>query len=96
MQLRVFGGFWHLFGEKLLKMLNFRNRLLTIRLTSSEYIRLKEHIVGLNVSISSFFRTLLMKELESVSSGKMPVGKNAPCPCGSGKKYKKCCLNGVV
>jgi len=20
------------------------------------------------------------------------VGKNAPCPCGSGKKYKKCCL----
>ncbi|MFH0727064.1 MAG: SEC-C metal-binding domain-containing protein [Pseudomonadota bacterium] len=25
------------------------------------------------------------------SSGK--VGRNAPCPCGSGKKYKKCCLN---
>lgn len=21
------------------------------------------------------------------------IGKNAPCPCGSGKKYKKCCLN---
>ena len=21
------------------------------------------------------------------------VGRNAPCPCGSGKKYKKCCLN---
>ena len=20
------------------------------------------------------------------------VGRNAPCPCGSGKKYKKCCL----
>jgi hypothetical protein len=20
-----------------------------------------------------------------------PVGRNAPCPCGSGKKYKKCC-----
>lgn len=19
------------------------------------------------------------------------VGRNAPCPCGSGKKYKKCC-----
>jgi len=25
----------------------------------------------------------------SPSSGK--VGRNAPCPCGSGKKYKKCC-----
>ena len=20
--------------------------------------------------------------------------RNSPCPCGSGKKYKKCCLNG--
>jgi preprotein translocase subunit SecA len=20
------------------------------------------------------------------------VGRNDPCPCGSGKKYKKCCL----
>ncbi len=21
------------------------------------------------------------------------VGRNEPCPCGSGKKYKKCCLD---
>ncbi len=21
------------------------------------------------------------------------VGRNDPCPCGSGKKYKKCCIN---
>ena len=21
------------------------------------------------------------------------VGRNDPCPCGSGKKYKKCCMN---
>ncbi len=21
------------------------------------------------------------------------IGRNAHCPCGSGKKYKKCCLN---
>ncbi|MCY7731099.1 SEC-C domain-containing protein [Aerococcus urinaeequi] len=20
------------------------------------------------------------------------IGRNDPCPCGSGKKYKKCCL----
>jgi hypothetical protein len=24
----------------------------------------------------------------------MSVGRNDPCPCGSGKKYKKCCLAG--
>ena len=23
------------------------------------------------------------------------VGRNDPCPCGSGKKYKKCCLTGT-
>ena len=22
---------------------------------------------------------------------KVKVGRNDPCPCGSGKKYKKCC-----
>ncbi|MFN2512437.1 MAG: SEC-C metal-binding domain-containing protein [Pyrinomonadaceae bacterium] len=23
------------------------------------------------------------------------TGRNDPCPCGSGKKYKKCCLPSV-
>ena len=22
----------------------------------------------------------------------MKIGRNEPCPCGSGKKYKNCCL----
>lgn len=26
----------------------------------------------------------------------MKIGRNDPCPCGSGKKYKKCCLNKSV
>jgi len=25
-----------------------------------------------------------------------PIGRNDPCPCGSGKKYKKCCMSGVT
>jgi hypothetical protein len=25
--------------------------------------------------------------------GKRKCGRNDPCPCGSGKKYKRCCLN---
>ena len=25
-----------------------------------------------------------------------PVSRNAPCPCGSGKKYKRCCLGREV
>ena len=26
----------------------------------------------------------------------MKIGRNAPCPCGSGRKYKHCCLKKVV
>jgi len=28
----------------------------------------------------------------SISGERPPVGRNDPCPCGSGKKYKKCCM----
>jgi len=33
------------------------------------------------------------KRKEAVAVGKAgsKVGRNDPCPCGSGKKYKKCC-----
>ncbi|MDL4843097.1 SEC-C metal-binding domain-containing protein [Aquibacillus rhizosphaerae] len=26
----------------------------------------------------------------------MSIGRNDPCPCGSGKKHKKCCMNNIV
>ena len=25
--------------------------------------------------------------------GSKKIGRNDPCPCGSGKKYKQCCMN---
>ena len=28
---------------------------------------------------------------QQVVRGAAKVGRNDPCPCGSGKKYKKCC-----
>jgi tetratricopeptide (TPR) repeat protein len=31
------------------------------------------------------------KPKQAIKSKK--IGRNEPCPCGSGKKYKKCCLN---
>jgi len=31
----------------------------------------------------------LLNPIKPVQSPK--IGRNAPCPCGSGKKYKKCC-----
>ncbi len=29
--------------------------------------------------------------VETIRSEEKTVGRNDPCPCGSGKKYKKCC-----
>ncbi len=28
---------------------------------------------------------------DNIVGGKKKIGRNEPCPCGSGKKYKKCC-----
>ena len=30
------------------------------------------------------------KKVEPIKAGTAP-GRNDPCPCGSGRKYKKCC-----
>lgn len=29
--------------------------------------------------------------VQPVKNEKKDIGRNDPCPCGSGKKYKKCC-----
>jgi uncharacterized protein YecA (UPF0149 family) len=29
--------------------------------------------------------------VQQVVRGTAKIGRNDPCPCGSGKKYKKCC-----
>jgi hypothetical protein len=33
-----------------------------------------------------------LEALTRADRGETKVGRNDPCPCGSGKKYKKCCL----
>ena len=46
---------------------------------------------------SEQLRLSLLKELaeaapaKPVGEKKLKIGRNDPCPCGSGKKYKKCC-----
>lgn len=31
--------------------------------------------------------------VQPINHGTIKTGRNDPCPCGSGKKYKKCCLS---
>ena len=35
----------------------------------------------------------LWEEADIASNPYRDIGRNDPCPCGSGKKFKKCCLN---
>jgi preprotein translocase subunit SecA len=36
-----------------------------------------------------------MQPVQQVVRGSAKIGRNDPCPCGSGKKYKKCCGAGA-
>ena len=35
------------------------------------------------------------QKIKTIKLKKPKVGRNEPCPCGSGKKYKKCCGRGA-
>lgn len=37
------------------------------------------------------FRMPSIECIDFVKKGKPKVGRNMPCPCGSGKKHKNCC-----
>ena len=47
---------------------------------------------------SELFQESRAKEIEDMlptlplERSEPKVGRNDPCPCGSGKKYKKCCM----
>ena len=47
--------------------------------------------------LKNFFRLNVSNKLiDKSSKNKKPsikIGRNEPCPCGSGKKYKKCCID---
>jgi len=45
---------------------------------------------GRYATIKSIGRRFVGPE-EADASPKAKVGRNDPCPCGSGRKYKKCC-----
>ncbi len=43
-------------------------------------------------NLESYDKNVYSEEiLKDKLEGKIKIGRNEPCPCGSGKKYKKCC-----
>ena len=54
-------------------------------------VRELEHWACFNISKKNQYQNSSYQN-PNVRTGKK-IGRNNPCPCGSGKKYKKCCLN---
>jgi len=64
-------------------------------LDEKKYVKLaEEYIVKIrkyNKLFPDYFEDELFEENEPVVREGRKIGRNEPCPCGSGKKYKKCC-----
>lgn len=66
-------------------------KLFGILLEDKSYVqRLKRHYTLLKESIKLEHKNDNIKN--SLSPKKLKVGRNQLCPCGSGRKYKKCCI----
>ncbi len=44
-------------------------------------------------TLFEYFKKQREQERTPIRRETAKINRNAPCPCGSGKKYKKCCLN---
>lgn len=54
---------------------------------------MQRFLEGLSDADRKHMRKMLIAPTEKQMNRKPPkVGRNEPCPCGSGKKFKKCCL----
>ena len=61
------------------------------KLVHNEVTTLGGGLDALNAASASAGVSQAEKTPVSVKREEAKVGRNAPCPCGSGKKYKKCC-----
>ena len=57
----------------------------------------EKELTEMQKMINSWARMLDLEdgtpEGEPLVKSEAKIGRNDPCPCGSGKKYKKCCIN---
>ncbi len=60
--------------------------LLTVQIKSSEEPKREQVAKPTSVSLGGGDKTMKKQPVR-----KQKIGRNDPCPCGSGKKYKKCC-----
>jgi hypothetical protein len=53
-----------------------------------QYVRVKKLASERELALERDFKKNPLEKIKFIKQ----IGRNDPCPCGSGKKYKKCCL----
>ena len=53
--------------------------------------KIADWVVILNEWRHANYQPMQSIDPPGASASRKKVGRNDPCPCGSGKKYKKCC-----
>ncbi len=82
----------------------FENMVKTIRENTAKFLSKAEVSIPMNLMNREDSQRILSKVQVAIEQSekakkakpvihKPEVGRNDPCPCGSGKKYKNCCLN---
>jgi peptide deformylase len=66
---------------------HFDGRLITDHGFDSEFIKAVDSLPNLESKDQK------EEPLSPIVNSEVKVGRNDPCPCGSGKKFKKCCIN---
>lgn len=79
----------------MLSMSSICNTKEFMQILSSDGIGIEEFLEDFSTTaISTYFMLDSIRKVEYVKEQTFEEAKrNDPCPCGSGKKYKKCCLN---
>jgi len=54
-----------------------------------------QSLVNKVLEIYEFWLPYRRGEVQTIESSVPKIGRNDPCPCGSGKKFKKCCLHKI-
>ena len=84
-------------------VVEYRNESYDMFTAMTNAIREQTSKLVLTVQVRDDSQVKREKVAEETSTGEKPatvrgkgvVSKNAPCPCGSGKKYKRCCGKGL-
>lgn len=66
---------------------------ITLRTIQERYTYFLRQSITYNRAKTKFTRLKPRQNPNTIIRAGAKVGRNDPCPCGSGKKYKKCCLN---